>query len=245
MNVALWIVQGILAVMFLMVGMMKLTKSKEEMADSNAWVEDFSQRQVRGIGILEILGAVGLILPILLGILPILTPIAAIGLSLTMAGAFLTHLRRKELVPMGVMNIVLFGMAIFVAVGRFSQISFSNLCTKSMQKQKADVIRHPLFSWEYRFYQFIDCSCRLVLQKDIGDLGRICRGRDVDLDDLGAISLGNSWQLCRGHDLAGRPDQQENVRSVGFLKRSGHCRFRDRFAEEDEIGFKDFVARRA
>lgn len=119
MNTVLWIAQGILAVMFLMVGMMKLTKSKEEMAEKMAWVEDFSQRQIRGIGVLEILGAMGLILPILLGILPILTPLAAIGLSLTMAGAFLTHLRRKEIVPMGVMNIILFGMALFVAFGRF------------------------------------------------------------------------------------------------------------------------------
>lgn len=119
MNIVLWILQGILAAMFLMVGMMKLTKSKEEMAESMGWVEDFSQGQIRGIGVLEIMGAMGLVLPILLGILPILTPIAAIGLSLTMVGAFLTHLRRKELVPMGVMNIVLFGMAIFVAVGRF------------------------------------------------------------------------------------------------------------------------------
>jgi VIT1/CCC1 family predicted Fe2+/Mn2+ transporter len=55
----------------------------------------------------------------LTGILPILTPLAAVGLALTMGGAFMTHLRRKEMVPMGVMNMMLFAMAAFVAYGRF------------------------------------------------------------------------------------------------------------------------------
>jgi hypothetical protein len=53
------------------------------------------------------------------GVLPWLTPLAALGLGLTMVGAFLTHLRRKELIPMGIMNVVLFSMAVLVAVGRF------------------------------------------------------------------------------------------------------------------------------
>ncbi|MBT3313043.1 MAG: DoxX family protein [Anaerolineae bacterium] len=119
MNTVLWIVQGILAVMFLMAGMMKLMQPKEKMAEMMGWVEDFSQGQVRGIGILEVLGALGLILPMLTGILPILTPLAAVGLALTMGGAFMTHLRRKEMVPMGVMNMMLFAMAAFVAYGRF------------------------------------------------------------------------------------------------------------------------------
>ncbi|MCJ7700842.1 MAG: DoxX family protein [Anaerolineales bacterium] len=68
---------------------------------------------------LGLLGALGLILPLATGILPVLTPLAAVGLALTMVGAFLTHLRRNEIVPMGVMNVVLFAMAIFVAVFRF------------------------------------------------------------------------------------------------------------------------------
>ncbi len=119
MNTALWIVQGILAMMFLMVGMMKLRTPKEEMAEKMEWVEDFSQERIRIIGMLEILGALGLVLPMLTGILPILTPLAAVGLAFTMLGAFLTHLRRKEIVPMGVMNLMLMAMAAFVAYGRF------------------------------------------------------------------------------------------------------------------------------
>ena len=119
MDTALWIVQVIAAFMFLMVGAMKLMRTKEQMSDKMAWVEDFSQGQIRGIGVLEILGAMGLILPGLTGILPILTPLAAVGLAILMGGAFFTHLRRKELVPMGIMNMMLIAMVVFVAFGRF------------------------------------------------------------------------------------------------------------------------------
>ena len=119
MNTFLWIIQGMLAAVFMMTGIMKLVQKKEAMADKMGFVEDFSQIQVNGIGVLELMGAVGLILPWATGILPWLTPIAAVGLALTMVGAFLAHLRRKELIPMGIVNIVLFSMAIFIAYGRF------------------------------------------------------------------------------------------------------------------------------
>lgn len=119
MNTFLWIIQGMLAAVFMMTGIMKLVQKKEAMADKMGFVEDFSQQQIYGIGILELMGAMGVILPWATGILPWLTPLAAAGLGLTMIGAFLTHLRRKELLPMGIMNIVLFSMAVFVAYGRF------------------------------------------------------------------------------------------------------------------------------
>ena len=69
--------------------------------------------------ILEVTGAFEPLLPMLTGILPILTPLTAVGLVLTMMGAFKTHLRSKDIVPMGVTNIMLFMMAAFVAYGRF------------------------------------------------------------------------------------------------------------------------------
>ena len=119
MNTFLWIIQGMLAAVFMMTGIMKLVQKKEAMADKMGFVEDFSQKQVTGIGVLELMGAMGVILPWATGILPWLTPLAAVGLAMTMVGAFLTHLRRKELVPMGIMNIVLFSMALFIAYGRF------------------------------------------------------------------------------------------------------------------------------
>jgi uncharacterized membrane protein len=119
MNTVSWIFQGILAGVFMMIGTMKIIKKKEELAGQMGFVEDFSQQQVKGIGVLEILGALGVILPWATGILTWLTPLAAVGLGLTMAGAFLTHLRRKELIPMGIVNIVLFSLAVITAVGRF------------------------------------------------------------------------------------------------------------------------------
>ena len=118
MNIALWIVQGLLAAAFLMAGLMKASQPKEKLAENMAWVNDFSASQVRAIGIVEILGAIGLILPAATGILPILTPLAAVGLVVTMLGAASTHLRRGESQMIAV-NFVLLLLAAFVAYGRF------------------------------------------------------------------------------------------------------------------------------
>lgn len=114
----LWIITGILAVAFLMAGAMKVMQPKEQLATNMAWVNDFSEQQVKGIGILEILGAVGLILPILLNILPILTPLAAVGLMLTMIGAVITHIRRGEtqmVIPPAILGV----LALVAAIGWF------------------------------------------------------------------------------------------------------------------------------
>jgi uncharacterized membrane protein len=118
MNIVLWVIQGILALAFGMAGIMKLTQLKEKLAPRTPYVEDFSQGAVRGIGLLELLGAIGLILPVVTGTLPILTPLAAFSLVLTMIGAMLTHLRRKQTPMIGV-NFVLLVLAAVVVYGRF------------------------------------------------------------------------------------------------------------------------------
>lgn len=118
MNVALWIVQVLLALAFGMAGFMKASQPVEKLAHNMGWVNDFSPSIVRIIGVLEVLAAIGLILPILTNILPILTPLAAVGLILTMIGAMVTHLRRGEY-PGLVVNLVLLALAAFVAYGRF------------------------------------------------------------------------------------------------------------------------------
>jgi hypothetical protein len=118
MGIALWVVQVLLAVAFLGAGGIKLSQPKEKLAKNMAWVEDFSQGTVRLIGTLEVLGAVGLVLPALTGVLPWLTPLAALGLVLLMIGAALTHLRRTEYGNIPV-NAVLLVLAAFVAYGRF------------------------------------------------------------------------------------------------------------------------------
>ena len=122
MNVTILIIQTILAIVFLLAGSMKLIQPKEKLAESMQWVEGFSQTQIRLIGVLEILGAVSLVLPALTSILPWLTPLAAVGLALLMVGAILTHLRRAEY-PNFIGNIVLLALIVFVAYGLFSGLA--------------------------------------------------------------------------------------------------------------------------
>jgi uncharacterized membrane protein YphA (DoxX/SURF4 family) len=115
----LWVVQLLLAAAFLGAGGMKLSQPKEKLAQNNmAWVEDFSRGTVRLIGTLEVLGALGLVLPALTGVLPWLTPLAAVGLALTMVGAILTHLNRKENTMIAAPAVLLV-LAAFVVYGRF------------------------------------------------------------------------------------------------------------------------------
>jgi uncharacterized membrane protein len=123
MNIVLWIVQSILAGMFVMAGIMKSTQPKEKLAEKLPWVNDFSPATVRFIGVVELLGGLGLILPAATGIAPILTPLAATGLAVIMVLAAIVHVRRKE--PSGVaFNVVLFALAAFVAWGRFGPYSW-------------------------------------------------------------------------------------------------------------------------
>lgn len=119
MDVVLWIVAGVLALAFLAAGAMKLAQPKEKLAASGmGWVDDFSAGAVKAIGLAEVLGAVGLVLPGLTGIAPVLVPLAALGLALTMVGAAVVHLRRGEQQMVGV-NAVLLVLALVVVVGRF------------------------------------------------------------------------------------------------------------------------------
>ena len=124
MNIVLWIIAGLLAAAFAAAGLMKLTSPKEKLVASGmGWTEDYSDGQVKTIGTLEVLGAIGLILPAALGIAEILTPLAAVGLALTMVGAAVVHAKRGEgqMIPV---NVVLGGLALFVAVMRFGPNSF-------------------------------------------------------------------------------------------------------------------------
>jgi putative oxidoreductase len=118
MNIAVWIIQGLLAISFAMAGFMKTTTPKDKLELKMPWAKDFSASTIKFIGISELLAAVGLILPMGLNILPILTAIAATALAIVMLLAIATHLKRKEYKEVG-MNIVLGGLALFVAIVRF------------------------------------------------------------------------------------------------------------------------------
>jgi uncharacterized membrane protein YphA (DoxX/SURF4 family) len=123
METALWIAQVLLAAIFLLTGTTKLTQPRLKMAAGPMrWAADVTDRQFRTIGLLEVLGAVGLILPAALGIAPLLVPLAAIGLVLTMIGAIHVHVRHGETNRLAV-PIVVLALALFVAVEGFGTYS--------------------------------------------------------------------------------------------------------------------------
>lgn len=125
MNTVLWIIAGLLAVIFLAAGMMKLAKPKDELAanPNMAWSADLSPAAIKTIGALEVLAAIGLIAPALLGVAPILVPLAALGIVALMIGAAITHARRKEPQSVG-LNVALLVLAAIVAWGRFGPYAF-------------------------------------------------------------------------------------------------------------------------
>jgi uncharacterized membrane protein YphA (DoxX/SURF4 family) len=126
MNIFLWIVAGQLALVFLATGAMKLLRTKENLAENGmGWTVDFCSPVVKSIGALEILAALGLILPALFDILPVLVPLVALGLVLLMVGAAATHARRRE-VRMIVINSVLACLAAVVVWGRPGPVWFSS-----------------------------------------------------------------------------------------------------------------------
>jgi len=123
-NLVLWIVAAVLAFGMLASGLMKVVRPKAALAKSGqAWVEDFSDGAIKGIGTLEVLAAIGLILPALLDIAPILVPVAATGVFLLMVGASITHARRKEYSAIPI-TAVLALLGLFIAIFRFGSYSF-------------------------------------------------------------------------------------------------------------------------
>jgi uncharacterized membrane protein YphA (DoxX/SURF4 family) len=123
METALWIAQVLLAAIFLLTGTTKLTQPRLKMAAGPMrWAADVTDRQFRTIGLVEVLGAIGLILPAAFGIAPLLTPLAAIGLVLTMIGAIHVHVRHGETNRLAV-PIVVLALALFVAIEGFGTYS--------------------------------------------------------------------------------------------------------------------------
>jgi uncharacterized membrane protein YphA (DoxX/SURF4 family) len=122
-DTVLWIAQVLLAAIFLVTGMTKLTQPRLKMAAGPMrWAADVTDAQFRAIGLVELLGAIGLIVPATLGIVPVLTPLAAVGLVLTMVAAIRTHVRYAESGRLAV-PIVVLGLALFVAVQGFGTYS--------------------------------------------------------------------------------------------------------------------------
>ncbi|MER7830181.1 DoxX family protein [Streptomyces sp. NPDC095602] len=127
MNLALWIVAGLLALVYVTGGVGKLVVPKEKlvaMGPSAEWAEDFSAGAIKAIAALQVLGGIGLVLPALLGIAPVLVPLAAVGLVLMMTGAAIVRLRRHEN-KLVLVDLVYLTLAAFVAWGRFGPEAFT------------------------------------------------------------------------------------------------------------------------
>lgn len=121
LKIFLWTAQALLAAMFLMSGFMKLTAGIDQLSTYLPWAKEISESLVRFIGLSELLGAFGLILPAITRIVPILTPIAAFGLTSIMLLAAFFHISRGEFKEIGI-NLTIALIALFVVWGRFKKV---------------------------------------------------------------------------------------------------------------------------
>ncbi len=119
MNIALWIVAGVFGIAYVAGGIIKLTMPYEKYAAKLGWPEDFTPGNVRFMGVVEILGGIGLFLPGLVGVAPILVPVAASCMALYMAGAITERLRRAEYKEL-LGDLLFLAAMIFIAWGRFA-----------------------------------------------------------------------------------------------------------------------------
>lgn len=119
MDTTLWLVQWLTALGFLFAGAMKLLRSKADLAGQMPWVRHFSAPQVKAIGLAELAGAAGLVGPGLAGTLPWLTPLAAGGLTVLMAGAVATHVRINDVPARAIPAAINLALCLMVAIGRW------------------------------------------------------------------------------------------------------------------------------
>jgi len=125
MNIALWIIAGVLAAAFLASGAMKLVQPKDKLvASGTEFLEGFGPVSIKTIGLLEVLAAVGLVLPGALDIAPVLVPLAAIGLMVMVVVAAAVQLRRQETRAMA-FNVIVVALVAFLAWGRLGPESFT------------------------------------------------------------------------------------------------------------------------
>ncbi len=126
MNTALWIATGLLALVALTGGFTKtlIPKEKLEHHEGSAWTREFSPAFVKTLGVLELLAAVGLILPAVLDVVPVMVPVTAVCWVALMIGAMFTHGRLGQF-KLVMVNVVYLALAAFIAVGRFGPESFT------------------------------------------------------------------------------------------------------------------------
>lgn len=112
MNTALWIVQGFVALVVAITGSSKVVLPREKLARHMHWAASWPRERIKLLGLAEVAGAVGLVIPMATGIAPALTPIAAVCLAVLMAGAIQTHRRLGEsFAPATLVGVLCLGIA--------------------------------------------------------------------------------------------------------------------------------------
>lgn len=125
-NIGLWVAQVILAAVYVMAGFMKLTQPIDALVASGmAYAGDYPELLTRFIGTMEVLGAIGIILPAATRIVPVLTPLAALGFSAIQVLAIGLHSMRGEFQVLPV-NLVLLALSLFVLWGRLRKAPISS-----------------------------------------------------------------------------------------------------------------------
>jgi putative oxidoreductase len=124
LNITLWIVQGLTATLMLMSAYMKIATPILELSSKWKWTGELPETVVRLLGVIDLLGGIGIILPALLRIKPSLTPLAAVGIILLMISASVFHISRGEASVIG-SNIILMFLASFIAWGRYKKLPIS------------------------------------------------------------------------------------------------------------------------
>jgi hypothetical protein len=119
-EITLWIAQIILAGLFGFAGILKATRPIASLTPTMAWAGDVPPALVRFVGVVELAGALGMILPILTGILPWLTPLAAIGFLIIQILAIGLYASRGETAKTVALNLVLLALSVFVVWGRWN-----------------------------------------------------------------------------------------------------------------------------
>jgi uncharacterized membrane protein YphA (DoxX/SURF4 family) len=118
LNIALWVAQLLLAAAFGLFGSMKASQPLDQLAVMMKWIPNVPPLFVRTLGTLEVLGAIGIILPALTRIKPRLTILAAACFVLVQVCAIILHVSRGELAVIFPLNIILITLAAFVVWGR-------------------------------------------------------------------------------------------------------------------------------
>jgi putative oxidoreductase len=117
MNIALWVIQALAALAFLGAGFMKSTRPIKKLQENMGWVKATPPVLIRLLGVAEILGGLGLILPAALKLLPWLTPTAAVALAVIMVGAIVVHINEKE-AKQASAPLILLILTLIIVIGR-------------------------------------------------------------------------------------------------------------------------------